>query len=118
MTREERQRRRFSDTFKREKVEQLELGLVTITQLSREYDVSRSAVYDWKAKYGKEGKDEWTVVEKKSEATKTKYLRDRLSQREREIGLQQIELRYLKEVIEYWSRELGEDLEKKVERPL
>ena len=58
------------------------------------------------------------VVEKQSEGAKSKELLKQVKQREQEIGRQQMELRYYREVIKHWNKELGEDLEKKVERPL
>jgi transposase len=117
MTREEKQMRRFSEAFKREKVEQLELNRMTVQELSGLYKVTRSAIYKWVAKYGHKKSGERMVVEKESEGSKTKQLQERLKNREQEIGRQHIEIRYLQAVIAHWSGELGEDLEKKVERP-
>jgi transposase len=117
MTREEKQMRRFSEAFKREKVEQLELNRMTVQELSDLYEVTRSAIYKWVAKYGHKKSGERMVVEKESEGSKTKQLQERLKNREQEIGRQHIEIRYLQAVIAHWSGELGEDLEKKVERP-
>ena len=109
--------RRFSEAFKREKVEQLELNRMTVQELSDLYEVTRSAIYKWVAKYGHKKSGERMVVEKESEGSKTKQLQERLKNREQEIGRQHIEIRYLQAVIAHWSGELGEDLEKKVERP-
>jgi len=116
MRKEQSQRRIFSESFKREKVCLLEEKKVTVLELSRLYDVSTTAVYKWIRKFGKYGITERLVVEKISEGSKTKELLGQIKQREQEIGRQQIELRYYQEVIKYWSKELGEDLEKKVER--
>lgn len=118
MTSEEKQMRHFSEAFKREKVELIEQQKVSVTELSRLYEVSRSAIYKWVQKYGKGSRGERMVIEKESEETKTRMLLERIKQREQEIGRQQIEIRYLQEVIRYWSKELEMELEKKVERPL
>ena len=53
MTREEKQRRRFSEAFKKEKVEMYEKNEATVQELSMLYEVSRRAVYKWIRKYGK-----------------------------------------------------------------
>lgn len=118
MTSEERQNRHFSVAFKKEKVKLLEQKKITVSEVSRLYEVSRPSIYKWLKKYGTATASERVVVEKHSEAAKTLALQEQLKNREQEIGRQQIEIRYLREVISYWNRELGEDLEKKVERPL
>ncbi len=118
MTREERQYRHFSEAFKKEKVTLIEQKKATVIEISRLYEVTRNTVYGWIKKYGHESKKERMVVEKQSEAAKALELLERIKQREQEIGRQQVQIRYLEEIIAYWSKELGEDLEKKVERPL
>lgn len=112
MTRKEKQMRRFSDAFKREKVAMIDEGKVSVTELSELYEVTRSAIYKWIQQYGKKRQGERMVIEKESEGVKTKEYLERIKQREQEIGRQQIELRYLREVIAYWNKELGVDLEK------
>lgn len=118
MTREERDRRRFSEAFKKEKVKQIESKQITVIELSRIYEVSRHSIYKWIRKYGLKKREERIVVEKESEGAKLIELQKQLKHREQEIGRQQIHIRYLQEVIDYWSKELGEDLEKKVDGPL
>lgn len=118
MKEQERQRRIFSEAFKREKVKMYEEKKITVLEISRLYDVTTTAVYKWIRKFGKYQAGERLVIEKQSEGAKTKELLKQVKQREQEIGRQQMELRYYQEVIRYWNKELGEDLEKKVERPL
>jgi transposase-like protein len=118
MTSKERQMRRFSPAFKREKVGLIEQGKISVSELSQVYEVTRTAIYKWIDKYGHGKKGERMVVEKESEELKAREFLECIKQREQEIGRQQIEIRYLREVIRHWSDELGVDLEKKVERPL
>ncbi len=118
MTREEREKRRFSEAFKKEKVNLIEQKQITVIEISRLYEVSRHSVYKWMNKYGHRSKQERMIVEKESEGYKTSVLQEQLKEREQEIGRQQMEIRYLQEVIKHWSSELGIDLEKKVKRPL
>lgn len=116
MTTEERRRRTFSEAFKVEKVRDYEGGKVTVIELCRVYEVTQTAVYKWIKKYGKLGRGERMVVEKESEGIRMKKMLEQLRAREIEIGRQQMEIRYLKEVVKQGSELLGEDLEKKVER--
>ena len=118
MTKEERDRRRFSEAFKKEKVKQIESKQITVSELSKIYEVSRRSIYKWVKKYGLKKREERIVIEKESEGAKLMELLKQLKHREQEIGRQQIQIRYMQEVIEYWSKELGEDLEKKVDGPL
>ena len=43
----QRQRRHFSESFKKEKVRDVELGLIRVSELCREYEVSSTSVYRW-----------------------------------------------------------------------
>lgn len=116
MTTEERQMRTFSEEFKKEKVKEYEEGKVTVIELSRVYEVTTTAVYKWIRKYGKLSRGERMVVEKESEKYRISKMLKELQMREQEIGRQQMEIRYLKEVLRHGSELLGEDLEKKVGR--
>jgi transposase-like protein len=108
--------RRFSEAFKKEKVKEFERGQITVLELSRMYEVTTTAVYKWIRKYGKLKRDERVVIEKESEGTRYRKLLGQLQAREQEIGRQQMEIRYLREVVKNGSELLGEDLEKKVDR--
>ena len=116
MTTEQRQRRTFSEAFKREKVKEYEGGKITVLELSRIYEVTPTAIYKWVRKYGKLQRGERLVVEKESEKSRTGRLLKQLQAREQEIGRQQMEIRYLREVLKYAKEELGEDIEKKADR--
>jgi transposase-like protein len=48
-----REYRYFSEEFKKRKVKDLEKNLVSITELCKEYQVSRTSVYHWLYKYSK-----------------------------------------------------------------
>ena len=43
--------RYFSEGFKRQKVEEIEKNLIRVSELSREYKVSSTAIYKWIYKY-------------------------------------------------------------------
>lgn len=111
-----KQNRRFSTAFKREKVKQLESGRISTLQLSRVYDVSTTAIYKWKRKYGKTlPAGERMVVEKESEGQKLMELLKRVSELEGKVGRQHLEIDYLEKIIEYGSEFTNTDIKKKFE---
>lgn len=105
--------RRFSTAFKKEKVELLDQGKISVKELSEIYEVSPTAIYYWKQKYSRLEKTERIVVEKISEETKNRELLKRVAELERIIGKKQMELDYYKTTIEVLSEEAGENLSKK-----
>lgn len=113
MKRQPKTNRTFSSAFKREKVELLEIGKVTIKDLSKIYEVSKTAIYKWKRKYSKLEKTERIVVEKISEEKKNIELLSRIRDLEQIIGKKQLELDYYKAAIEELSEEEGGDILKK-----
>ncbi len=109
-----RQRRTFSEAFKKEKVELIESGNITVSELSALYSVSRVAIYGWLRKYGS-NPTESIVVQKQSEASKNIELLKKIATLEQFIGRMQLENSYLESIIECGSELLGEDLKKKYE---
>jgi transposase-like protein len=106
--------RNFSEVFKREKVRMLEERRVTVRQLSRIYEVSETAIYQWVRKYSTLiSKSERIVVEKESEGAKTLELLQKLGELERAVGQKQLQIDYLEKVIELGSEEVGFDIKKK-----
>jgi transposase len=106
-------RRVFSTGFKKEKVSLIEQGKLSVSEVSKTYDVSDTAVYKWIAKYGKLPKTERVVVEKISEQTKNIELLKKIAELERVIGSQQLQIIYKDSIIQNASSELGVNIEKK-----
>ena len=108
-----RTRRIFSDTFKRQKVKELDKGIISITELSILYKVSKQSIYRWLHKYSpNHEKGVIQVVEMKSESQKSKALLKRLAELEQIIGQKQIQIDYLEKLVEISSEELKIDLKK------
>lgn len=108
--------RHFSDAFRRQKVADLEAGLVTIKQLCAAYSVSRTSVYKWIYQYSihhKQGTKQ--VVQMESEAANTLRLQARLAELERILGQKQLALDFNEQVIAFANEELGYDLKKNFE---
>lgn len=108
-----RTRRTFSEAFKREKVELIDHGKLRVKELSKIYEVSDRAVYNWLKKFSKYAAGERVVVEKISEAKKTIELYNQVRDLEQALGRKQLELDYYKEVVSIISDEEGEDVAKK-----
>ncbi len=109
-----KQRRTFSEAFKKEKVGLIETGKITVSELSALYSVSTSSVYKWLRKYGKYH-SESIVIQKQSEASKNIELLKKIASLEQFIGRMQLENSYLESIIECGSELIGEDLKKKYE---
>ena len=106
--------RRFSESFKREKVKEIEEKTITVLQLSRIYEVSQTAIYKWIRKYSiNYKKRERVVIEKESESYRTYQLQRKVAEMERMLGQKEIEISYLEKVIESGNELIGEDLKKK-----
>lgn len=108
-----RPRRVFSDTFKRQKVKELDQGLYSVTELSKLYQVSSKSIYRWLHKYSvNHQKGVTQVVQMESEAHKNKALLERLAELERVIGQKQLQIDYLEQLVQISSSELKVDIKK------
>ena len=114
MSTREKQTRYFSSEFKRRKVSEIERNLVTIAELSREYQVTKTAIYKWIYKYSKmRKKQEKQVVESKSDTRKINELKDKIKQLEQLLGQKQVEVEFLNKMIEIAEEEEGIQIKKK-----
>lgn len=108
-----RSMRRFSEAFKKEKVSLIVSKKLTVADISKTYQVSKTAVYKWLHQYGGIPKGERFVVEKISEGSKNSELLKRIKELEIEMGRLHIENVLQKNIISCGSELLGEDLKKK-----
>lgn len=103
----------FSEEFKKSKVKELIEKQVTVTQLSRLYGITRTAVYKWLYRYSADYQRRSTfVVQMESESYKTERLRQRVAELERTIGQKQLEIDFLNKLLELASDEIGYDVKK------
>jgi transposase len=110
-----RQRRIFSEEFKREKVLELCAGLYTVYSFSKLWGVTNMTVYRWLYKYSSEHtKGTTMVVQKDSEAQKTSELLSQVADLERRLGQKQMQIDYLEKLIEIASKDSGIDLKKNI----
>ena len=108
-----RKSRIFSETFKRQRVQEINDNLVSIAEVSNLYSVSRQSVYRWLHKYSAyHQKGVVQVVQMESESHKTKQLLARVAELERHLGQKQLQIDYLEKLLEISSEELKVDLKK------
>ncbi|MFN8206381.1 MAG: transposase [Bacteroidales bacterium] len=113
-SRQSRQMRYFSEEFKKQKVRDIERNLCSIRDISKEYQVSTTAIYRWVYKYShmrKKGIRQ--VVESESDAKKVQALKEKVKELERIIGQKQLLLDFQSKVIEIAEQEYKVDIKKK-----
>jgi transposase-like protein len=112
-------RRTFSIALKRKKVKEIEQRLVTVQEVSRALEVSRSAVYKWLRKYSViYEKQIHVIVESKSESKQVLLLKAQVAELERMLGQKQIQLDHQDIMFEQASKALGVDIKKTFGTPL
>ena len=108
-----RERRYFSETFKKEKVQELIDKRTTIQKLCDLYGVSRTSIYKWLYQYSPHYEQKSRqVIEMESESQKTQFYQNRVSELERIVGQKQLEIDFREKLIALASAELGIDLKK------
>jgi transposase len=119
LTVEERQNRYFSVEFKKQKVADIEKKLITIGQLSRQYQVSKVAIHKWLNKYSPmRKKRERFVHETESDAYSVKQMQERIKELERAVGQKQLKIDFLEKMIEIAEDDLKIDIKKKISSKL
>lgn len=107
--------RRFSDTFKRRCVEDLERGLLTVSEAARLYEVRPQSIYRWLHTFSKVlTHNARVVIEMESEEQRTQALLRRVADLERIIGQKQVAIDALTAIVTLAEQELGPEWKKKV----
>ncbi|MCB0512827.1 MAG: transposase [Bacteroidetes bacterium] len=115
MSTQQRKYRRFRESFKRAKVLEIEQGLVKVSQIYREYEVTKSSVYIWINKFGiQKDKPEKIIVEMKSDTVKLLVLQKKPAELERVIGSTQLLLDFKDKMIELAEQDYKVDIKKNI----
>ena len=115
LTEYQRRTRHFSTEFKKQRVLEIERNETTIGDISREYEVSYTAIYNWLQKFSKtRRKGHIVVVETKSDTNKLRIAQKRIQELERIIGQKQLQIDFQAKMIELAEREYGIDIKKKL----
>lgn len=108
-----REHRYFEEDLRKAIVKELDERKVTVSEVCRIYQVSNSAVYKWLGKYSyKYEKATVKVVELKSASKKRKELEQQIKELEQLVGKKQIEVEFLKKLIEIAEEKYGIDFKK------
>lgn len=113
MSENQRRHRRFSENFKRNKVLEIEQGLTKVSEISKQYEVTTTNVYRWISKFGKSNKQDWLIVETKSDTQELLSLKKKVAELERIIGQKQIMIDFKDKMIELAEEEYRIDIKKK-----
>ena len=110
-------KRTFDLSLKLDLVKQIERGEIRVSEVSKIYGLSHTAIYKWLYKYSEMYKKQIRViVEQKSLSKKNADLQSRIELLERSLGQKQLRIDYLEKIVEVASEELGMDIEKKSKR--
>jgi transposase-like protein len=106
--------RYFSDSFKKSKVREIERNLTTVRMVSKEYEVSVTAVYKWVYKYSSFLKKQVRqIIEPMSDSQKIRDLRKKIQELEQVVGQKQIQLEFKEKMIELAEQMYSIDIKKK-----
>lgn len=111
----QRNRRHFSENFKKQKVAELEIGLTRVSELTRQYQVSTTSIYRWISKFGSmKQKKERLIVEGDSDTRELLALKKKIAELERIIGQKQIMIDFKDKMIEIAEEMYQIDIKKKL----
>lgn len=114
MSTSERRKRVFSDSFKIQKVRELETGKSKVSDICKQYEVSSVNVYRWLNKFGSmKNKKERLIIETDSDTKQLLELKKRVAELERIIGQKQIMIDFKDKMIEIAEETYGVDIKKK-----
>ena len=114
MTASQRRHRYFSENFKKEKVKEIEIGLLKVSDICKQYEVTSTNVYRWISKFGSmKHKQERIIVESQSDTKELLELKKRVAELERIIGQKQILLDFKDKMIEIAEETYHVDIKKK-----
>lgn len=111
---DQRRQRTFSERIRKEVVRKIENNLLSVSEASKDYQVSRTSVYKWVYKYSSlYAKGYRQIIEPMSSSKQIKALKDKIKELEQIVGQKQIELDFLNKMIEITEEDLGIDIKKK-----
>lgn len=114
MSESQRRARRFSANFRKEKVRELEMGLVSISDLRHQYQVADITIRRWITKFGSmKQKQERVIVESKSDTVQLLDLKKKIAELERIVGQKQLLIDFQQKLIELAEEEYQVDIKKK-----
>ena len=115
MSTSERRRRKFSDSFKIQKVREIETSKTKISEICEQYEVSSVCVYRWLNKFGSmKNKKERLIIETESDTKQLLSLKKKVAELERIIGQKQVLIDFKDKMIDIAEETYGIDIKKKL----
>jgi transposase len=108
-----RRQRTFSESFKRRKVDEVLQKISTVTEISKEYEVSVQSIYKWIYLYSDMKKKTKVIVEPESDTRKIQELKQKVAELERALGQKQIQLDFMNKMVELAEEKYKIDIKKK-----
>ena len=103
---EERRRRNFSEDFKRKKVREIEQKIISIAEVSRQYDVRTENISRWLSKYSNNHmKGVRTIVESDSDTKRIFDQQQKIAELERIVGQKQLLIDFQAKMMELTEQE-------------
>ncbi len=113
-SRQKRERRYFSEEFRKLRVLEWDEGKISVSEISRLYEVSPAAVYKWLVKYSlRYTKQIVKVIELESESHKRKELEKQVLELQRLLGQKVADIEWYKALLEEVSEKYGIEIKKK-----
>jgi transposase-like protein len=114
MSLSERRHRTFSDSFKKEKVKEIQSGKIKVSEICKQYEVAATNVYKWLDKYGQmKNKKERIILETDSDTKQLLSLKKKIAELERIVGQKQILIDFKDKMIDLAEEHYGIDIKKK-----
>lgn len=110
--------RRYSESFKKQMVQEFESGKFSVPQLEKLHGISNTILYRWIYKYSTFNQKGYRIVEhKKSSQKKVQALEAKIKDLEAALGRKQIQIDYLETMMEVAKEELHIDIKKNYATP-
>jgi len=108
-----RVRRIYSEDFRKSRVQEYESGELTISQISRLFNIGSSSIYKWIYKHSLYNSKGLKIVEMSESTTqKVKTLETKIADLERLLGKKLIQIDFLETTLEVLKEEHGIDFKK------
>jgi len=108
-----RVQRIFSEDLRKEVVNRIECGHLSVTKATREYGVSVACIYKWLNKYSRNLKSGTRIVMEKDSVDKTILeMQKRIHELEAALGRKSLETDLYKTIVDLASKEYKTDLKK------
>ena len=114
LSRSERYTRSVSDSFKLQKVREIETGKSRVSDICKQYEVSNTSVYRWLDQFGlMKDKKERLIIETQSDTRELLELKKKVAELERIVGQKQILIDFKDKMIDIAEEMYGIDIKKK-----